>query len=211
MKINFQNLKYKRNKGFTLVELIVVLVILAILAAILVPALLGYIDRAKNHQYIVEARDLMVASEVAIMEAYAKEGESFEYSLRTNTSSPYKKDYGYYTSDILYDAKNGTFLTPSETPGKEVGQERGAAAKNVMSRLILKYVEKQNYDFYKNGYLKNNQSVADFKGKVAFMIMYGRRGRIVYMQYSRDGKLVTFDGTDFTIQDGGNFATVFRN
>ena len=37
----------KDNKGFTLVELIVVLVILAILAAILVPALLGYIDKAK--------------------------------------------------------------------------------------------------------------------------------------------------------------------
>ena len=36
--------KMKENKGFTLVELIVVIVILAILAAILVPALLGYID-----------------------------------------------------------------------------------------------------------------------------------------------------------------------
>ena len=34
--------KMKENKGFTLVELIVVIVILAILAAILVPALLGY-------------------------------------------------------------------------------------------------------------------------------------------------------------------------
>ena len=40
-------MKRKKDKGFTLVELIVVLVILAILAAILVPALLGYIDRAK--------------------------------------------------------------------------------------------------------------------------------------------------------------------
>ena len=35
------------NKGFTLVELIVVLVILAILAAILVPTLTGYIREAK--------------------------------------------------------------------------------------------------------------------------------------------------------------------
>ena len=84
MKIYFQNLKYKRNKGFTLVELIVVLVILAILAAILVPALLGYIDRAKEHQYLVEARDLMVASEVAIMEAYAKEGTDAQHPMKTS-------------------------------------------------------------------------------------------------------------------------------
>lgn len=38
----------KGRKGFTLVELIVVLVILAILAALLVPALTGYIDKAKE-------------------------------------------------------------------------------------------------------------------------------------------------------------------
>ena len=42
----------KKKKGFTLVELIVVLVILAILAAILIPALLGYIDRAREKKDI---------------------------------------------------------------------------------------------------------------------------------------------------------------
>jgi type IV pilus assembly protein PilA len=44
---DFMRLK-KGRKGFTLVELIVVLVILAILAALLVPALTGYIDKAKE-------------------------------------------------------------------------------------------------------------------------------------------------------------------
>ena len=43
-------MKKNTNKGFTLVELIVVLVILAILAAILVPALLGYIDRTARRK-----------------------------------------------------------------------------------------------------------------------------------------------------------------
>lgn len=37
--------KVKNKKGFTLVELIVVLVILAILAALLIPALTGYIGQ----------------------------------------------------------------------------------------------------------------------------------------------------------------------
>ena len=42
--------KLKDKKGFTLVELIVVLVILAILAALLIPTLTGYIDKANQRK-----------------------------------------------------------------------------------------------------------------------------------------------------------------
>lgn len=64
----------KDQKGFTLVELIVVLVILAILAALLVPALLGYIDRAKEAKYFEEARSIYTALQVINDERYAKTG-----------------------------------------------------------------------------------------------------------------------------------------
>lgn len=47
-----KTLRDNKKKGFTLVELIVVLVILAILAALLIPALTGYIDKAKERQVI---------------------------------------------------------------------------------------------------------------------------------------------------------------
>lgn len=62
----------RENKGFTLVELIVVLVILAILAAILVPALLGYIDEAKQKKDIIRAKACLDAAQAALVEAYAK-------------------------------------------------------------------------------------------------------------------------------------------
>lgn len=72
MKI-YDRLKKARedNKGFTLVELIVVLVILAILAAILVPALLGYIDRAKESQYELEAKAVLTAMQGEASQLYA--------------------------------------------------------------------------------------------------------------------------------------------
>ena len=65
-------MKKNNNKGFTLVELIVVLVILAILAAILVPALLGYIDKAKNGQYAEEAHSILTAAQAWETEQYAR-------------------------------------------------------------------------------------------------------------------------------------------
>lgn len=64
--------KLKNKKGFTLVELIVVLVILAILAALLVPALTGYIDKANNEKIIATTRQVVMAAQTEVSEAYGK-------------------------------------------------------------------------------------------------------------------------------------------
>lgn len=63
--------KKNTKRGFTLVELIVVLVILAILAALLIPALTGYIDKARKSQVVAETRMLTQAVQTEMSTLYA--------------------------------------------------------------------------------------------------------------------------------------------
>lgn len=82
----FEKIRNLRNKkGFTLVELIVVLVILAILAALLIPALTGYIDKARTQSIIAETRQTVMAAQTCISEAYGKNTSST--ALKSSTES----------------------------------------------------------------------------------------------------------------------------
>ena len=58
--------KSKNKKGFTLIEIIVVLVILGILAAIAVPAVMGYIDDAKESKYVAEAHSIYIVIQTEV-------------------------------------------------------------------------------------------------------------------------------------------------
>lgn len=53
----------KNKKGFTLIEIIVVLVILAILAAALIPSMIGFVNDARGKALVAEARTVYVAGQ----------------------------------------------------------------------------------------------------------------------------------------------------
>ncbi len=107
----FRNMyqKSKEQKGFTLVEMIVVLVIIAILAAITIPALLKYIDKAKDKQLVINARTAYLAAETAASEAYAA-----NKTIASGSSIKFGKNKNAGTDDTGF-IKNAEDLTGIET------------------------------------------------------------------------------------------------
>ena len=71
--------KAKNKKGFTLIEIIVELVILGILAAIAVPAVMGYIDDAKESKYVAEAHSIYIVIQTEEARAKATAADDITY------------------------------------------------------------------------------------------------------------------------------------
>lgn len=111
--------KYGKStkRGFTLVELIVVLVILAVLAAMLVPALTGYIRRAREEKEFQAASSVYTAVQALATQEYAKNGYT---SSDKKSIDPTKID----KSDVeeLTDLKiNDLYITVEGATVKSIG------------------------------------------------------------------------------------------
>lgn len=81
------NVVRKKNKGFTLTEMIVVIAIIGILAAVLIPSIIGYINRAKQSSAYQEA--------TAVLDVY----ETWETECEAGITE--HKEFGNYYEEIV--------------------------------------------------------------------------------------------------------------
>lgn len=105
---------HRRNNhkfGFTLVEIIVVLVILAVLSALVIPAMVKWIDKAQKQQAYVELHACAAAARSAYAETYGKYPD-----IKKNTELIYDSDSidsganGYFKSSFKDYLKNDKIL-----------------------------------------------------------------------------------------------------
>ena len=117
-----KNIKNKK-KGFTLVELIVVLVILGVLAAFAVPALTGYIDSAKEKQAVSETQACVMtatrqgAQNYALVQNASVAGNAENAAALTNWAGTLTNEVPTVTGgDVALTEGSGQYLLHVNNP-----------------------------------------------------------------------------------------------
>jgi type IV pilus assembly protein PilA len=113
LKARREALKKNGKKGFTLVELIVVIVIIAILAAIAVPALTGYIERAKDQGVEVDAKMALTGAQTVSNDTYG--GKTEPADLGVLNTEVNKLNGGFYETTNPPTTYGITSITTSGT------------------------------------------------------------------------------------------------
>ncbi len=92
--------KLKESKGFTMMEIIVVLVIIGILAAVSIPSMIGFINDAKGKAYMGDARIGMVAAQTILTEKKASDSEFETSSDIFETGGSYALEFELLVSGV---------------------------------------------------------------------------------------------------------------
>ena len=112
---------FKKNGGFTLVELIVVIAILAILAGIAIPAYSGYIKKAQDAAVVTELDAIATAAQAA--NATAGEIDKIEVAestikvTATALADNYDADFVLFYDAATKTSNKGEFTIDLELEG----------------------------------------------------------------------------------------------
>ena len=171
----------RSRRGFTLVELVVVLVIVGITASFAVPALTGYIDNAKEKQAVSETQACVETATRIAAQKYAEWQKNTTYQLAGGNE---------LTSSAEFQPLVGCTGTTSNTPPAVTG---GDVALTEGSGQYLLHVSKyEPGGFPKTGSTADISAAASVTGTINTLTC-SSSGQVVYLVYtSKDGITVVY-------------------
>lgn len=194
----------KDNRGFSLVELIVVIAITVILIALLVPNVFAYVQNARDLTVKSDAHEVYTAAQTALIDVRARNPHKFMQDMQYGT---YKgKQVGCFTNHALsYNQANS-----GSTNGSGISDSDDAVSLEMLKTLGWEDANTSRYPFKESG-TPFGMTVSDYEAahnQPGLILVYDMSGSIIYMEWGIDGCLakVTNNGATIELERNGVFA-----
>ena len=192
-------IKRNNKKGFTIVELVIVIAVIAILAAVLIPTFSGIIKKAQisSDTALVKNLNMLSTSESAVnggnKTAYDAVSTAFANGYSIENLTPTTGGY-----DILWDSKADRFVLVDEN-GAEVFPKDGKTSTNKVDlfKLYDEMPETQEYSIYlKNGFDADSVDVT-----VGFDAGENRKINVNYIGTAAQEVIIRTNGGELTVNN----------
>lgn len=210
-------------RGFTLLELIVVIAITGVLSAILIPTLTGYAKEARVNAAITDARTVK---------------QAIEFSLVNNLAITYADTSGAFNKTLYLDQNKDKSKRQTETVGAFSQVSWVAYRQNKLSNSKSQIVDKTIAGALDNAFteswktgkscnaMKYNstskncaQYLKDNDTNFGLIVVYDTLGMVRFMQLYRNGVLVSYVNGDYIVNTDpkahfvgeGTWDTIYRD
>lgn len=194
-------MKRKLKKGFTLVEMIIVIAIIGILATLLVPAISHYVKKAKGTAAIADAKVIKSAVESSLvmhlMEDNGDHTPAFNKQFYRNKATMPVERVGCFTNMSWSKYKNGK-LIENESPSQKIDYIIASALDGAFSEKWEAGAE-ANPLAYNTSSNNCEKFLKDKKTNFALAVMYNNTGSVIMMQLYRKGVLVTYVDGEYIV------------